>query len=157
MSTEILAGLFGCLATLVGVLATHAVSFSRDARLQKDASKTALSVLINDLRTALESLEKSALLSPNLGGLEGFLLQGHMRSLPAGLTARVLNARFQLQLIHELTRLKNEFQFARVAANQSYRGGVADEIGRSRESHGVALMKDLPKLISDLETEMEKA
>ena len=156
MESEILAGLFGSLATLVGVLATYAISFSRDSRLQKNALKVALSVLASDLQGAFQGLQKSPVFVPSIGGIEAFLLQGHLRSLPPALVTRLLNIRVQFQMIHQLTNLKSEFEFARVASGGSWRGAAPSGLAESRNALSDELVRDLPLLVTDLTAQMDK-
>lgn len=103
MTDEAVAGLFGMLATMVGVAAGYALSFSRDRRLQKERFRELLVLLIHDLGGIGDTLSDEYRMAIDASSLEAFRQQGYIRMLAPELARELLATHAAIARINHLS------------------------------------------------------
>jgi hypothetical protein len=112
------AGLFGVLATLAGTVAAHALTFSRDLRVQRDEFKALFSAMATELRTVEQGFRAAITHIPRFASAEVFTMKGGNINAPIKISVPLMQIVLDLQRIKDLTNEHSAFCIAVASAGQ---------------------------------------
>ncbi len=140
-------------AALVGaiyvILLQHEeLTQQRDAR--RGQFRAALSAVTEDLRRAIEAWRLSVTHIVNLGSLEAFKLQGHLRQLEPTLAAELMNVYLCIERINQITEAHGRFVEAIVASGITTQQWSNAEPAEEREALILKLQQEMPLLLQKL-------
>lgn len=151
----IFAGLFGVLATLVGVIAEHMLSFSRDRRVEQSEYKALLAAMASELKTVKQGLERTITHMPRFGSAEVFRLKGYTLSASTAITVPLMQIVLDLQTVRDITERHNAFTLALISSRGDEEWSNKEAI-REREEIVKQLLQFIPLLVGELEKEASK-
>ena len=152
MTSDVLyAGLFGVFATLAGVLATHALSFSRDRHVRQDDQRALYGAMASELRTIEQGFRTAVTHIPRFQSASVFSLRGGTLAAPLDLSLRLANLVFVLERVADITREHTAFSVAVASSGNpnlewSDWGSVAERSELVKQA-----LAEVPKLVSELE------
>jgi hypothetical protein len=152
MNSDVLfAGLFGVLATLAGVIATHALSFSRDRRIREGEQRGLYGAMATELRNVQEGFRTAITHVPRFQSASVFVIRGGSIDAPVDVALRLAKMAFILERIGDITREHSAFCVAVVGAgNPNLEWSDRDAVAE-RKTLVERAMDEIPPLVSTLE------
>lgn len=152
MNSDVLfAGLFGVLATLAGVIATHALSFSRDRRIRNGEQRALYGAMATELRNVEEGFRTAITHVPRFQSANVFVIRGGSIDAPLEVALRLAKMAFILERIGDITREHSAFCIAVASAGNPNLEWSDWNALEERKSLVNRALDEIPPLVSTLE------
>ena len=157
-SDEIVAGAFGVLATLAGVVVTYWLVTKREEVNELKRLHSALFAVIDNLEHVLKWYDKGSDADPNISSIEVLRSQGLSSNIPNNLALQLSDFYFQIQKIYRITaKIDTLFtsmvisgDYTRVAQEGSQTSFTLEPLVKDRQEAIKEMLNELPDLIKGL-------
>ncbi|WP_214645002.1 hypothetical protein, partial [Aliivibrio fischeri] len=148
----IFAGLFGMLSTLLGVIITYALSFSRDQRLLKTELGIICSAIVVDLKAIQVVFERSDTYIPRFLSLNIFTIKGGYKLVPVVTALKLEELSHDLSRIEDITKEESAYEIALAGTGET----SLKYFNRKDQSERSNLIIKVKVLIPELIEELNK-